>query len=269
MSERAAVETSTVPATVGSLTDDLRRLGLAGGDVVLVHTSLSSLGWVCGGTVAVVQALLETVGADGTVVVPTHTGDLSDPARWGDPPVPPSWWETIRESMPPFRAATSPSRAMGAVAEVLRTWPGALRSDHPQLSFAALGPAAGRITDDHQLADGLGEGSPLARLYDLDALVLLLGVDHDRNTSLHLGQYRAGTFARTEQAGPVSVAGERRWARWTDLALDTEHFTTIGVELDESGHVDRGLVGRGTARLMRQRAAVDHATARFRELAAS
>ena len=62
-----------------SLARDLRRIGLSSGDTVLVHSSLSSLGWVCGGSVAVVQALMDAVTPEGTLMMPTHTGDLSDP----------------------------------------------------------------------------------------------------------------------------------------------------------------------------------------------
>ncbi len=91
VSELSAIETSLAPATVASLCDDLRGLGLAVGDVVLVHTSLSSLGWVCGGAVALVEALRCALGSAGTLVVPTHSSDLSDPAGWQNPPVPPAW----------------------------------------------------------------------------------------------------------------------------------------------------------------------------------
>lgn len=265
MPERAVVEGSARPVTTRTLQHDLTVLGLRPGGTVLVHTSLSSLGWVCGGAVAVVEALLAALGPDGTLVVPTHSSDLSDPADWADPAVPEGWWSTIRETMPPFRRATTPSRGMGAVPEVVRTWPGAVRSAHPHVSFAAVGPLARRVTADHRLADGLGEGSPLARLHELDAQVLLLGVGHDRNTSLHLAEYRAGVGARVRQAGPVLVAGERQWVGWDDLDLDMDDFVSLGAALEATGVVRVGAVGQAAARLVPQRAAVDFATGWLRD----
>jgi len=72
----------------------------------------------------------------------------------------------------------------------VRTWPGAYRSSHPQFSFAAVGSAAQQLTADQRLSDACGEGSPLARLYEPDGRVLVLGVGHDNNTPLHLAEYR-------------------------------------------------------------------------------
>jgi aminoglycoside 3-N-acetyltransferase len=245
--------------TARSLESELRNLGLQPGGSVLVHSSLSQVGWVCGGAVAVLQALLAVLGPAGTVVVPTHTAELSDPSGWRNPPVPQDWWPTIRETMPPYEVATTPSLGMGALAELVRTWPGTIRSGHPQYSFAALGPAAEQLTAGHDRQDGLGESSPLARLYDLAGWVFLLGVGHDSNTSLHLAEYRSGVRPAVEQAAPVLMDGHRRWATWKDIDLDSEDFAALGADLDASGLVHTGPVGRAVGRLMHQPSVVDFA----------
>jgi aminoglycoside 3-N-acetyltransferase len=258
VSDRIAASAESL-TTVRTLEGELRELGLQPGSSVLVHASLSQAGWVCGGAVAVLQALMAVLGPAGTVVVPTHTAELSDPSGWRNPPVPQEWWATIRETMPPYEVATTPSLGMGALAELVRTWPGAVRSGHPQFSFAALGPAAEQLTAGHGLRDGLGEDSPLARLYDLAGWVLLLGVGHDSNTSLHLAEYRSGVRPAVEQAAPVLVDGHRQWVTWKDVDLYSEDFPALGTDLDATGLVKPGPVGRTVARLMRQPSVVDFA----------
>jgi aminoglycoside 3-N-acetyltransferase len=152
------------PYTTQSLAADLSALGMRAGEVVLVHSSMTRLGFVVGGVQAVVQAVLDVLGPDGTVVVPTHTPDNTDPAGWQHPPVPEAWWPAIRQQAPGFDPSRTPSRWMGVLAEAVRTWPGAVRSDHPQVSFAALGKHAAAITQGHRLDDALGEQSPLGGL---------------------------------------------------------------------------------------------------------
>ena len=136
------------------------------------------------------QGLLDALGPDGTLVVPTHTSGNSDPASWANPPVPEDWWPVIREQMPAFDPRITPSPHMGAIAEVVRTWPGACRSGHPQVSFAAVGPQAEAVTAGHALESGFGERSPLGRVHELDGDVLLLGAGHGSNSSLHLAEHR-------------------------------------------------------------------------------
>ena len=164
--------------------------------------------------------------------------------------MPESWWQVILDERPPFDPRTTPTRGMGAIAECFRSWPGARRSDHPEVSFAALGPNAEAITADHERDFMLGEGSPLARLYELDACVLLLGVGHANNTSLHLAEYRSG------------VRGRDPLAMQEDIDLDADVFEELGAAW---GGGVRGLVGSAESQLFRQRDAVGFAVAWLRE----
>lgn len=125
---------------------------------------------------------------------------------------------------------------------------------HPQYSFAALGREAGFVTADHALDHALGETSPLARLYDLDAKVLLLGTSHDSNTSFHLAEYRTPGSRPTTPGAPILEDGHRVWRTFEDIDLHEEVFPEIGVAFEEDGEV-----GSADARLFPQRAAVDFA----------
>ena len=265
MSEADTIKkTSGQPATVESLSTDFMTLGVAPAMTLLVHSSLSSMGWVCGGPVAVILALEQVLRPAGTLVMPTHSGDYSDPTEWENPPVPTSWWETIKQTMPAYDPDMAPTRGMGAIPECFRKQRDVRRSAHPQVSFAAWGKCAAQVTCNHALDYAFGEGSPLARVYDLEGWVLLLGVGHANNTSLHLAEHRA-TYPgrRVKQNGaPVLIDGVRQWVTMQDIDEDTSDFETIGAQFaQDTGLVRQGQVAKATALLMPQRALVDYAAA--------
>lgn len=263
MSEETVIQQNLdAPITIPSLIADFKALGIEPGMTLLVHSSLSTLGWVCGGPVAVILALEELLTPQGTLIMPAHSNGLSDPAIWQHPPVPETWWETIRETMPAYDPNLTPTREMGAIAETFRKQAGVRRSAHPNESFAAWGRHAERITAGHTLANGLGESSPLARIYDLEGQVLLLGVGHGNNTSLHLAEYRAAFPGKKPEVryAPIMVDGARRWVAFDDIAIDSDDFERIGADFArDTGLERRGRVGVATALLMPQRALVDYA----------
>lgn len=254
------VERRVTVRTRESLRADLRGIGLRPGDVVLVHASLSSLGYVCGGATAVVQALLDVLGPAGTLVVPTQTATNRDPSTWTDPVLDKGSWATIREHLPAFDPAVTPSVNMGAVAEQVRTFPGAKRSGHPQTSFAAIGPRAEALMAGHQLESPLGDESPLARLEEVDARVLLLGVGMTRNTSFHLAECRLPRAPRRVNGCAVLEDSRRQWVQYSGVRMNDADFGQLGKAFEtETNEVTVGEVGDAVCRLFSVRAAVTYA----------
>lgn len=239
----------------------LKDVGLEKGMSVMVHTSLSSLGFVCGGAQIVIESLIECVGEEGTIMMPTQSWKNLDPeagVHWEEPK---EWWQLIRDNWPAYDKAITPTNTMGVVAEMFRSWPGSIRSDHPARSVAARGKHAQYLTENHDLSNIFGEGSPIAKLYELDGYVLLIGVDYDKNTSIHLADIRAdypGKHFSTE-CSSIMENGYRVWKSYETLFVDGEDFIEIGEAFENEFDVKKIYLGNGVIRLMKQRDIVDFA----------
>jgi aminoglycoside 3-N-acetyltransferase len=262
MSEQTVIAETIVPLTTDSLTESFCACGVQLGQTIIVHTSLRSLGWVIGGAQAYLQALLRAVGESGTVLMPTQTFRNLDPASGAHPGVPEHWWPLIRAHWPAYDPATTPSLGMGVVAELFRTWPGARRSQHPTRSFAAVGPNAERLLATHALEEPFGDDSPLGQLYALDGAILLVGVGHASNTSLHLAEYRARYASRryVQESSAVLVQGARQWITYASPNLNDSHdFATLGAAYEAEQRITPMRIGQAPVRLLRQRPLVDWA----------
>lgn len=250
--------------TTKTLVHDLTQLGLRPGQTVLVHTSMKALGGhVVGDAPAVVDALMTVLTPEGTLVMPTNSTNNTDPATWGPKsPVLPDQWDVVRAEMPPYRPDITPSNRMGAINECFRTYPHVRRSSHPAFSFAAWGKHADFVTENQALDNSVAEQSPVGRVYDLDGWVLLLGVGYERNTSLHLADYRAQYPHKEveENGSAMLVNGRRQWVTYRDDAIGMDDFAAIGASFEQqTNEVVMGKVADATVRLMRQRPLVDYA----------
>lgn len=141
-------------------------VGLATGDTVLVHSSLRALGPVEGRAQGVIDALLTTLGPQGTLALPTHT------------------WSTVHGNQPVFHQTLSPS-SVGTLTNVFRMLPGVQRSLHPTHSVAACGARATELVAEHLQETPCALDSPYGKLITWDGAVLMIGVGLDRCTFLH------------------------------------------------------------------------------------
>lgn len=249
--------------TKTELKEQFRSCGVAKGQTIIAHASLSSLGFVVGGAETLICSLLELVGEEGTLVMPAQTWKNLDPAtgvHWEEPA---EWWPVIREHWPAYDKEVTPAIGMGAAAEMLRKWPGARRSDHPARSFAAVGKHAEYITQEHDLSNIFGKGSPLDKICELDGYVLLIGVGHNKNTSLHLAETRAGFPGKrfADESSAIMTVEGRRWVTYTTQVVLDDDFIALGEEYERLHQIPVHKAGDAEIRLLKQRTLIDWAAA--------
>lgn len=213
-------ERNQEPVRRSELSASFGALGVRRGDVLFVHASLRSLGWVVGGAETVVRALLECLGPGGT---------LATVASWNDIPLrldewPRRWRQAYLEEMPGFDAEHSEAnRKYGWLPERMRTWPGARKSAHPDQRVVAIGALADVLTADHPLDDSFANGTPFARLVEARGHVLMLGAPLRSLTLLHHAEALAQAPGKRRRSYvlPFAANGQVRWRTLCDI--DVEH----------------------------------------------
>jgi aminoglycoside N3'-acetyltransferase len=226
-----------------ALAAQLQTLGVRSGGVLVVHMSFRAVRPVEGGPAGVIDALRLAVGDDGTIVMPS----------WGDD-----------DSVPFDVAATNVAADLGVTADVFRKMPAVRRSNHP-FAFAALGPHAERIVRDpfpnppHRLE------SPIGRAWELDAQVLLLGVDHSENTTVHLAETMADVPYAVRKHCTVFDNGQPKRVEYFENDHCCQRFTLVGEWLRARDLERAGGVGSAVARLVRARDVVDVALERLKQ----
>lgn len=242
--------------TRSSLLKDLHRAGIHPGDTLCVHSACSKLGYVVGGTRTVLDCLLECVGYGGTLMMPTFSGDLSDPAEWLYPAIPPHLVDDARESLPGYDPLLTPTKGMGSLPELFRHRPEAIRSPHPQSSFTALGPNAGALCGKHPLSYRFGPESPLGSLVRLDGKLLLLGAPWNTVSLFYLTEFFVPNRKEKPRSAPVWEGDRTVWKTYQDLVYSNLWQDAV-VELIDSGIANRFRIGLADCVLFPARQAVE------------
>jgi len=227
---------------VRQLTRQLVELGVQPGGVLVVHTSFSKVGPVEGGPQGLIAALSIALGTEGTLVMPSMSDDDEHP----------------------FDAGLTPCAGMGVVANSFWKLPGVLRSNSPH-AFAARGPRAAELVADHPLDVPHGLNSPVGRVHQLDGQILLLGVGHDANTTIHLAENMAGIRYRRPKYATVLIDGRTARYDYNEIDHCCENFNLLDQWLEARQQQRRGIVGHAEARLARSRDVVEVALDHLRQ----
>jgi aminoglycoside 3-N-acetyltransferase-4 len=213
------------------LVRQLKELGVEAGDVLLVHTAFRAVRPVEGGPLGLIAALREALGPQGTLVMPSWSGNDDEPFDKTSSPVTPD---------------------LGATADLFWRLPDVRRSDHVH-AFAAVGPAAKAIVADPLPLPPHIPASPVGRVHDRNGKILLLGTDHSSNTTLHLAELLADVPYRTTSTSTILEHGIARRIDYGENNHCCLRFALADDWLREAGLQREGRVGHAQARLMRAR----------------
>ena len=253
------IDKNYTPITKEFLIHKFSQLGIKEGDTLLVHTSLSSLGYLVGGSEALFLALRDVIGEQGTIVVPSQTVEISDPASWQYPPVPEEWHDVIRDAMPAYSKELSYSKAMGAFSQLIGILPESIRSNHAMYSFTAIGEKAIEIIGQDSFDFPFGDESPLGRLYSIGAKILMIGTDFETNTSLHLAESRLNREVIQERSKILTKDGEK-WISFKNIELDLyDDYLEIQNRFMENYLVAHTTINESTVYLFDMKECVDFA----------
>lgn len=252
--------------TQSELSTQIKALEIKSGDTICLHSSLSSLGYILGGAQTVIRALLKILGEQGTLVMPAFSPHVSDPQLWSDEHIDENNLEKARMEVPCFDIRTTPT-TMGVIPEVFRSWPGTIRSDHPQVSVCANGRLAEYIISPHDIEWGEGKGSPFERLYEIDAKILALGVGFNRITLLHYAESLVPQGRRKQRKIPIEVNNSRSWQLVNDVGDDLDtHFPIIGEKFTLDGMATNKIIGNSLCSYMSSKDLVDYAVHYFQDI---
>lgn len=249
--------------TKAELIQQLNALGIQKGMVVYVCPYTQTLAYVCGGMQAFIDALIQVIGYEGTIIMPTFTLHKQDPASKGSISFDRNQWDVLRDHALPFhKKLTAPDHSDPLVLQFLRN-DGVLRSNHPLYSFAVWGKYARLLCDKHPLHFGLSRESVLGKLVQLNGYVLLAGAKYSQCSLFYAAQYQNDYRPIKIISVPIEEGGTLVWKDILDLDIDEKGFSVIGEVMEERKIVKKAYVNAGSLRFFSAKEAMLIASAYF------
>ncbi len=257
MSLHDIINNSRFPITKDYLIEEFRQLGINSNDIVMVHSSLSSFGYIVNGAYDIIDALKEVI-SDGLILMPGHTTINSSVEDWKRPPVPNEWFETIKSNIRPTTRETEPT-GIGEVPRVFSRYNGIYRTNHPFVSLIYYGKNIPEQLKDQPLDKPHSFNGPFGYLYSANIKLLMLGTNYDNLTFMHLAcNMFNGPF--TEVESNIYVGGEIKRISFTIEDDDTDLFNVVGerFEIEKKEFIKIKKIGNSTCKLINGKELIDY-----------
>lgn len=255
-------ETASV-LTKEKIIEQLKYLGVQKGMTLLVQGDMKQLGTVVGGEQSVIEALMETVGFEGTIVMPSFTFGLLDPSSQKKK-VERQYWKAFRNGLEPFDRRLSVEMDEDTLVQQFLRNDGVARSYHPIYSFAAWGKYARIFCDKHPLHFGLNQDSPLGKMVDFNGFVVLLGTSYEKSVMFQLAKYKGDQFPVRIISAPIRSGNKKEWKDLLDISYDSKKGIKEAMEyMEEKKVVRTTFLGKGCCRFFSCREALQAAVLSF------
>ena len=239
----------------------LVRLGVKKGMLLYVSASMKPFRYIVGGAQTIIDALMEIVGYDGTIVMAAPTRHLCDPIE--NNKIPRDRSEEARRNTQPFNKKLTAPSGVGEVAVQFMRNDAVLRSNHPMVSFLAWGKYAKLIVEKHPLHFGMNQESPLGKIKEYNGYVITIGNDYDRCEIFHLAQYVTMKCPIRIYSCPIDKGGSTSWIQLLDLELNSDGYKEIGKNMEERFLVKSTYLGNSNCRLFSAKVAQESAIEYF------
>lgn len=251
-----------VISTKEDIRQQLISMGIQKGMVILVQSNVKKLGYLAGGEQALIEAVMETIGYEGTMIMPSFTPQMADPSCQKKS-IDRERWQDVRDHSFAFdRKLSQPQYCDSLVHQFLRN-EGVVRSYHPLYSFAAWGKYAKLLCDKHPLHFGLSQDSPLGKIVEFNGYVLLLGCEYEHCVMFQLARYSGEQLPIKIVSAPIENNKKILWKDMLELEYNTKNFSDIGEAMEDRFVVKTSYIGNGLCRFFSAREATTLATAYF------